>query len=128
MFPAKKLPTSTPVPVSASVSLALPEKSGTMPFRNEPCSVMQNLYSAMGSSPMREQAKKPFRTFNAVVLRFALPVWYSIATSNTATTTPVAYSAHASRPNSRTKACTQSKSKISVPRLPICAKNAAAAP
>jgi hypothetical protein len=34
---------------------------------------MQNLYSRMGTTPIKEQAKKPLRTFIAVVLMFALP-------------------------------------------------------
>ena len=54
------------------------------------CSDMQNLYSSIGTTPISEQAKKPLRIFKAVVLIFALPLWYSIATSKTATTIPAA--------------------------------------
>ena len=43
---------------------------------------------------MREQAKKPFRMLSAVVLMFALPHWYSIATSNMATAVPAYFRPH----------------------------------
>ena len=55
-------------------------------------SVMQNLYSSIGTTPIIEQAKKPFRMLRAVVFMFALPHWYSIATSKIATTKPAAKS------------------------------------
>ena len=42
----------------------------------------------MGSIPIKEQAKNPFKTLIAVVFILALPFWYSIATSKIATTTP----------------------------------------
>ena len=37
------------------------------------CRLIQNLYNSTGTTPKREQAKKPLSTFIAVVLIFALP-------------------------------------------------------
>ena len=37
------------------------------------CKEIQNLYSSTGTTPNNEQAKKPFKTFIAVVFMFALP-------------------------------------------------------
>ena len=91
------------------------------------CRLTHSLYSSTGTGPMREQAKKPFRTFRAVVLRFALPLWYSMATSNTATTTPAANRDQPSRVNSRMVASTQPREKISAPMFPMLVKKAAAA-
>ena len=65
--------TSAFSPTSARLELmpddAMPIKSCEKVF----CRLMQNLYSSIGTTPMREQAKKPFKMFSAVVLMFALP-------------------------------------------------------
>ena len=79
------------------------------------CRLMQNLYSSTGKTPIKEQAKKPFRTLIAVVFIVALPFWYSIAVSNTATTVPAIKSAQPNRVNSCMVAFIQSRSKCRRP-------------
>ena len=63
-----------------------------------------------------EIGKKPFSTFRNVPRILTRPVWHSMPTSNTATTTPTTNNVHPSSVNSRTTACTQLRSKISMPR------------
>ena len=89
---------------------------------------MQNLYNSTGTIPISEQAKKPFKMLILVVFIFALPHWYSIATSNMATTTPATKSAQPNSVNNFIVAFTQSRSKISAPILPIIVKKSATAP
>ena len=57
------------------------------------CRETQNLYNSTGSTPISAQAKKPFSTFSAAPLILTLPDCDSIATSNTAPTTPTVKSA-----------------------------------
>jgi hypothetical protein len=76
---------------------------------------------------MSEQAKKPFSTFIAVVLTLARPVWYSIATSKTATTVPAMNSDQPNIVNNEIVALTQFRSKISAPMFPIMVKKSLAA-
>ena len=91
------------------------------------CRLMQNLYNSTGATPMREQAKNPFSTFIAVVLTLALPVWYSIAISKTATTVPAINSDQPKRVNKDIVALTQLRLKISAPMFPIMVKKSLAA-
>lgn len=78
--------------------------------------------------PMSEQAKKPFKILMDVVLIFALPFWYSIATSKMATTTPATNSDQPNSVKSLMVACTQDRLKMSAPILPIMVKKSATAP
>ena len=117
---ADKLSSDSPV-------LLVPAANAAKSRENMFCSVMQNLYSSTGSTPIREQAKKPFKILSAVVFTFALPHWYSIAVSNTATTVPAANKDHPKSPNSFTVAFTHSSPNISAPILPISLKNSATA-
>ncbi len=123
-----KLPSKTDVLCPARLADCSP---ATMPVRSCMkvfCRLMQNLYSSTGTTPTREQAKKPLRMLMLVVLMLALPFWYSIATSKMATTVPATNSDQPNRVKSRMVACTQDRSKISAPMLPIIVKKSATAP
>lgn len=122
-----KAPTKTDVLVPDRPRLCCPEKIRVRSPAKVFCRLIQSLYSSTGTGPMREQAKKPFRIFRAVVLKFALPLWYSMATSNTATTTPAANRDQPNRVNSRMVASTQPRVKISAPMFPMLVKNRATA-
>ena len=58
---------------SDSPVLLLPAANAAKSRENMFCRVMQNLYSSTGSTPIREQAKKPFKILSAAVLTFAFP-------------------------------------------------------
>ena len=112
---------------SESPCTCYPEKMRVKSPAKVFCRLMQNLYSSTGATPIREQAKKPFSTFIAVVLTLALPVWYSIATSKTATTVPEIKSDQPNRVNKEIVAFTQPKLKMSAPMFPIIVKKSLAA-
>ena len=62
-----------------------------------------------------------------VFFTFALPLWNSMARSNTATTTPATNTPHPNSVNNFTIACIHARSKISAPILPIIVKKSAIA-
>ena len=68
-----KLPSKILVLCPAKSMLCCPAIIDDKSFENVFCRLMQNLYSSTGTTPNSEQAKKPFNTFIAVVLIFALP-------------------------------------------------------
>ena len=72
-FATAKLPSKTLVLCPAKSMLCCPAIMEDKSFENMFCRLMQNLYSSTGTTPNSEQAKKPFNTFIAVVLIFALP-------------------------------------------------------
>ena len=123
-----KLPSNTEVLCPARSRLCPP---ATMPVRScakEFCRLMQNLYRSTGTTPTKLQEKKPFRILMLVVLMLARPFWYSIATSNMATTVPATNSDQPNSVKSLIVACTQDRSKISAPMLSIMVKKSATAP
>ena len=122
-----KLPTRTLVLCPARSMDCPPANSADRSCEKVFCSDMQNLYSSTGTTPIREQAKKPFRILIDVVLISARPCWYSIATSKMATTIPAMKSDHPNSVKSFMVACTQSRAKISAPMLPIIVKKSATA-
>ena len=128
LFDTAKLPCSTLVLSPARSSVLPPANMAARSWEKVFCRLMQNLYSSTGKTPIKEQAKKPFRTLIAVVFIVALPFWYSIAVSNTATTVPAIKSAQPNRVKSCMVAFIQSRSKMSAPIFPIMVKKSATAP
>ena len=77
----------------------------------------------MGKFVNRLTAINPLRTLRQVPCIFARPVWYSIAVSNTATTSPAANNAQPNAENRLKNAFTQLKSNISAAIPFILPKN-----